>query len=287
MKRALTVPAWAKINLTLDVLSERQDGYHDLRMVMQSVSLRDTVRVAIGTGASLLVRTNLSFLPDDNTNLAAVAAERFCAAAGLDLGGLSLEIEKSIPVCAGLGGGSSDAAATLRALNELTATGFSDARLAEIGAQVGSDVPYCVFGGTALAEGRGELLTRLPVLPHCWVVLCKPEFRISTPQLFAALNVRRIVRRPDTAGVCAALEQGDLGGVARRLYNVFEDALDPRRATVVAAVKAMLLEWGALGAVMSGTGPTVFGLFDDVLTAQSAANALARQYEEVFLAEPV
>ena len=280
-----TVLARAKLNLTLDVLGKRPDGYHDLKMVMQSVALADTLTVETGTGEGLEVRTDLSFLPNNEKNLAAAAALAFQTVTGRDLGGVAIAIEKRIPVCAGMGGGSSDAAAVLRSLERMLGTGQDLAALAGIG--VGSDVPYCVLGGTALAEGRGEVLTPLSALPHCHVVICKPAFSISTPELFRAVDGVRLRCRPDTDGVLAALEAGDLGGVARRMYNVFEDVLPSRQRTEVAAIRSALVQHGALGANMSGTGPTVFGLFDDADRARSAWEELRQTYRDVFLTETV
>ena len=282
-----TVLARAKLNLTLDVLGKRPDGYHDLKMVMQSVALADTLTVETGTGEGLEVRTDLSFLPNNEKNLAAAAALAFQTVTGRDLGGVAIAIEKRIPVCAGMGGGSSDAAAVLRSLERMLGTGQDLAALARIGERVGSDVPYCVLGGTALAEGRGEALTPLSALPHCHVVICKPAFSISTPELFRAVDGVRLRCRPDTDGVLAALEAGDLGGVARRMYNVFEDVLPPRQRAEVAAIRSVLVQHGALGANMSGTGPTVFGLFDDADRARSAWEELRQTYRDVFLTETV
>ena len=266
--------AYAKLNLSLDVLGRRPDGYHDLCMVMQSVSLHDTISMTPNGGERMRVWTNLSFLPTGEKNLAAAAALRFREALGRPPEGLDIRIEKRIPVCAGMGGGSSDAAAVLRALNEREGRPFTPEELARIGAQVGSDVPYCVLGGTALAEGRGEVLTPLPSLPRCWVAACKPDFPISTPELFARIDSRRLRRRPDTAGMRAALEAGDLAGVARRMYNVFEDVLPPRYQARVQELKSGLIQQGALGVSMSGTGPTVFGLFQSRDEAERAVRRL-------------
>ena len=274
----------AKINLTLDILRKREDGYHDLQMVMQSVTLSDVLTVAPARGEQGEATSNLRFLPTGGKNLAQMAAAAFRSATGLG-SEVDVSIQKRIPVCAGLAGGSADAAAVLRAMNELTGANLSPVRLAKIGEQVGSDVPYCVLGGTALAEGRGETLTFLPPLPHCHIVVCKPSFSISTPQLFSRVNVRKIVRRPDTAGVIAALEAGDLAGVARRMYNVFEDVLDPRRMGEISSIKAALIDCGALGASMSGSGPAVFGLFDSLDQAQNAAGCLKKSWQDVFLCE--
>lgn len=283
---ALTVPAYAKLNLTLDVLGKRPDGYHDLRMVMQSITLADELTVAAGPGCGITMRTDLAFLPCDGRNLAAAAAQRFLEHTGRSLA-VEIELRKRIPVCAGMGGGSSDAAAVLRALNELAGGGLPPLELAGIGASVGSDVPYCVLGGTALAEGRGEKLTPLPPLPACALVVCKPPFPISTPALFGALAGKKLRRRPDTAGLLDALSNGDLRGVAQRMYNVFEDVLPPRQGRTVAEVKARLIAGGALGACMSGTGPTVFGLFDDSAAAEETAAELRVDFEDVFVTEAV
>lgn len=283
--------AYAKLNLTLDVLGTRADGYHEMCMVMQSVSLCDEVSIRPGRGG-MRVESNLRFLPTDGRNLAAMAAEAFYraldgAAAQTAAPALDISIQKRIPVCAGLAGGSSDAAAVLRALNRTLEKPLSTERLAQIGREIGSDVPFCVGGGTALATGRGEELEALPALPDCAVVLCKPSFPISTPALFSMLDRVKLHCRPDTQGVLAALRAGDLAGVARRMYNVFEDVLPRREGAEVAAIKRTLIARGCLGASMSGSGPTVFALFDDEALAQQAAAELSREYQDVFLARPV
>ena len=283
----MEILAHAKLNLTLDVLGKRPDGYHNLRMIMQSVELADTLTLTRNDTGELRVSTNLHFLPNNEKNLAAQAALRWWERENAVPCGLDINIEKHIPVCAGLAGGSSDAAAVLRALNQMEDVRLSPERVAGIGARVGSDVPYCVMGGTALAEGRGEVLTPLPPLPKCWVVLCKPEFSISTPALFAKIDSVRLRCRPDTQGAIAALERGDLAGVARRMYNVFEDALPERQRTRVNDIKNALIQCGALGASMSGTGPTAFGLFDSEVLAREAWERLSDFGGEVFLTQTV
>ena len=281
----MELDARAKINLTLDILRRREDGYHDMQMVMQSVTLADRLTVTPARGAEGQAASDLRFLPTGNKNLAQVAAAAFREAVGLG-GEVDVDIQKRVPVCAGLAGGSADAAAVLRAMNRLSGAGLSPDRLAEIGARAGSDVPFCVLGGTALAEGRGERLTPLPPLPPCRIVICKPPFSVSTPQLFGRVNVRKIVRRPDTAGVTAALAAGDLAGVARRMYNVFEDVLQPRRLAEINEIKSALIDCGALGASMSGSGPSVFGLFDSEAAAREALARLRDSYRDVFLCGP-
>ena len=283
----MEVQACAKLNLTLDILGKRPDGYHDLCMVMQSVTLADTITLTENRGEGLRVRTNLRFLPTGEKNLAAAAALRFWEAREQEPENLDIAIEKRIPVCAGMAGGSSDAAAVLRALNARAGEPFSPRELAKVGERVGSDVPYCVLGGTALAEGRGEVLTPLPPLPRCWVVVCKPDFPVSTPELFAQADRVKLRRRPDTKGILAALEAGDLGGVARRMYNVFEDVMPRRLYVRVAEIKNELIQRGALGANMSGSGPTAFGLFDRRGAAEEALAALRERYRDTFLCETV
>ena len=282
-----TIQAPAKLNLTLDVLGRREDGYHDLKMVMQSITLADRLTLRPGRAPGIQVSSSFHFLPTGEKNLAGKAAVCFYQALGHPARDLDISITKHVPVCAGMAGGSSDAAAVLRALNRLEGDPFSPEELAHVGEAVGSDVPYCVLGCTALAQGRGEVLTPLSPLPHCWVVACKPDFPVSTPELFARIDSCRIRRRPDADGLMAALEQGDLMEVARRMYNVFEDVLPERQLARVADIKNTLIQQGALGANMSGTGPTAFGLFSSQNQAQAAYDVLKQRYQEVFLAETV
>ena len=282
-----TIQAPAKLNLTLDVLGRREDGYHDLKMVMQSITLADRLTLRPGRAPGIQVSSSFHFLPTGEKNLAGKAAVCFYQALGRPARDLDISITKHVPVCAGMAGGSSDAAAVLRALNRLEGDPFSPEDLAHVGEAVGSDVPYCVLGCTALAQGRGEVLTPLPPLPHCWVVACKPDFPVSTPELFARIDSCRIRRRPDADGLMAALEQGDLMEVARRMYNVFEDVLPERQLARVADIKNTLIQQGALGANMSGTGPTAFGLFSSQSQARAAYDVLKQRYQEVLLAETV
>lgn len=285
--KTLTVPAYAKINLSLDVLGKQESGYHDLKMVMQSVSLCDRVTLTLDEPETLTLSTNLGFLPVDEKNIAVIAARAFARHTGKSVEHLSIRIDKRIPVCAGTAGGSSDGAAVLRGLNELMKTGLSLTELAKIGEEVGSDVPYCVLGGTALAEGRGEVLTPLTPLEPCHILLCKPPFPISTPELFHAIDSVRLRCRPDTQGLMEALERKDLHGVAMRMFNVFEQALQPKRLQTVEEIKNVMIQRGALGACMSGSGPTVFGIFREQETAQAAANELRQNYADTFVTVPV
>ena len=274
-----------KINLALDVLGRRDDGYHDMYMIMQSISLCDTVTVrSRGEGFALLAR-GLE-LPEGKKTLEQRAAEAFFAFAGLPMPGLEVELEKVTPAFAGLGGGSADVAALLRILRDVYAPHITQKELEGIGLQIGSDMPFCIHGGTALAEGRGEILTDLPPLPDCWIVLSKPEFGISTPTLFARLHEEGEKHHPDIPGMMDALSRGDLEGIARRLGNVFEDVL-PQECGEVFGIKERLLSLGALGAAMSGSGPTVFGLFREEESAGHAFEVLKESYPQTFLARPV
>lgn len=284
---SVMVSAPAKLNLSLDVLGRREDSYHEVKMVMQSVALADELTLTVGAGKGISLSTNLGFLPVNGKNLAAAAAMRLQEEQGLDWGQLTIELNKRIPVCAGTAGGSSDAAAVLRGLNDLLNLGLSPAELIRVGEKVGSDVPYCVLGGTALAEGRGEKVTPLPSLPFCWVVMAKPNFPVSTPELFSRIDTQRPRCHPDTAGLVGALEEGDLCGVARRLFNVFEEVLPQRKREQVEELKQLLLEQGALGASMTGTGPTVFGLFQDEERARRAYEAVSDHPAEVFLTHTI
>ena len=282
----ITVKAWAKLNLSLDVLGKLADGYHEMKMVMQTASLSDDIRIELTGDGAVTAQSNFAFLPKDGNNIAAKAAAAFFAAAELPGAGARITLRKRIPVGAGLGGGSADAAAVLRGLNELTGAKLDAEALEALGAGLGSDVPFCIRGGTRLAVGRGERLLPAPEMPMCGIVICKPRFSIRTPELFARIDGRRSRVRPDTDGLLAAMAAGDTEGLARRMYNVFEDVL-PRRCSEIGAIKSALLDLGALGAVMSGTGSAAFGLFPAPEDADRAASALRAQYRECFAARPV
>ena len=260
----IEVKAYAKLNLSLDVLGRLDNGYHEMKMVMQTASLCDDVAVRLTDGGGITVQSNFGFLPRDGNNIAAKAAAAFFAAADMPGAGAAITLRKRIPVGAGLGGGSADAAAVLRALNALC------------GAPL----------GTRLAVGRGELLLPAPEMPDCGIVICKPRFSIRTPDLFARIDSRRSRIHPDTDGLLDAMAAGDLPGLARRMYNVFEDVL-PRKNSEIGAIKHALLDAGALGAVMTGTGSAVFGLFPDGAGAQTAAAALKARWRDSFAAAPV
>ena len=269
--------AYAKLNISLDVTERREDGYHDMLMVMQTVSLCDEVTVTLDEGDRVRARSNLRFIPGDERNLAVKAALCFLEETGHAGQGMLIEINKRIPVGAGMGGGSSDAAAVLRAMNRLYGEPLDREQLRRLSERIGSDVPFCVWGGTALASGRGEKLEALPDMPNCCFVICKPEFSISTPELFKKLDEIKLRCHPDTAGIVDAIGKGQLRQICRRMYNVFED-VDDRRMRTVADIKSVLLDHGALGAVMTGTGSAVFGVFEPGSDVSAVCDKLRAEY---------
>jgi len=279
-----TAFAYAKINISLDILSEMSDGYHALSTVMQTVGLCDEVTIECAPGKGVDVESNVAYLPRDERNIAAKAALAFFRHTGISGYQASVRIVKTIPVCAGLGGGSTDGACVLGLLDKMFGTDLGLETLKKIAGTIGSDVPFCVAGGTALAEGRGDILTSLPPIPRCRVVICKPPFALSTPELFRRVKCEKIHARPDTAGIITALGSGSLTDVARRMYNVFEDFL-PRGSREIDDVKYALLDGGALGAVMTGSGPAVFGLFDEDAAAEAVYSRLRNEYTECYLTE--
>jgi len=282
--KTLTSKAFAKINISLDIVSKMADGYHNLRMVMQTVSLCDEITIKCEPGEGINVDAGLPYLPGDERNIAAKAALAFFGHTGIAGYCADIMIKKAIPVCAGLGGGSADGACVLRMLDKMFETDLGRKQLETLGSTIGSDVPFCIDGGTKLAEGRGEILTDLPPIPQSYIVIVKPPFSCSTPELFKRVKCDKIRARPDTEGVIKALHNGDLRSVAQRMYNVFEDVL-PRGERDIAAIKYALIDSGALGAVMTGSGPAVFGLFDNKTDAANACEQLKINYNECFLAE--
>lgn len=280
-----TEKAYAKLNLSLDVLSKREDGYHEMCMVMQTVDFCDELSLSLRPDGAVNVSQNFHYIPCDDRNIAVKAARAFFARLGDSRLGVDITIKKRIPVCAGMGGGSSDGAAVLRALNRLTGTPFSQKELENIGAALGSDIPFCVAGGTALATGRGEELSGLPPMPDCEIVICKPRFSVSTPELFNRLDCFSQKLHPDTSGLLGCLEAADLRGLAQRMFNVFESVL-PYGRDDVSRIKGILLDNGALGAAMTGTGSAVYGVFSAADRAAAARNELKEHYREVFAAYP-
>lgn len=275
--------AYAKVNLTLQVGSRRPDGYHAVMSVMQRISLWDTVTAERGTGRDTLL-CSVPVTENVDDNLCMKAARAFFAETGTKSDGVTITLEKHIPVQAGLGGGSSDAAAVLRAMRALYAPEVSDAELERMAAALGSDVPFFIRGGTALATGRGERLTPLPRLADGWFVVVKPPEGFSTPAMYRRLD-ELPPQPPQPDGMTAALGAGELRAVAAALCNSFERAVPPDSAVWV--IREALRAQGALAAMLSGSGSAVFGLFDREDAARAAAKVLRARWPLTFAAQPV
>ncbi len=278
--------AYAKLNLTLDVLGKRPDGYHDLKSVMQTVSIRDDVEIDIGTGKPWKLLCSREDIPCDESNLAWKAAKIFFDTVHMDPDGLEIRITKRIPSGAGMAGGSADAAAVLRALNRHYGSPLSVMALAELGSLVGSDVPFCVVCGTATVEGRGERLRMLPDLPDCVFVICKPEFSCSTPELFKKLDEKPQGIHPNNQAMESAILAGDLGKIAENVCNVF-DPLVTEEHLELNYIKSIMHSYGAIAQQMTGSGSAVFAILPSFEYAAVVCNMLKDNYPQVFIAKPV
>ncbi len=278
--------AFAKINLTLDVLGKREDGYHDLKSVMQTISIRDDIEIHLETGEPWSLICDQEGIPTDETNLAWKAAQVYFDTVKKDPNGLTIKITKRIPQQAGLGGGSADAAAVLRALNKHYDNPLSILALAELGALVGSDVPFCTLCGTAMVEGRGERLRKLPDMPDCFFVVCKPDFSSSTPELYKKLDESVIGKRPDNQAMESALLAGDLGKVAENIYNVF-DPIVTKDHLELNYIKSIFNSYGSIAQQMTGSGSAVYGIVDNFEYAAVICSMLKDNYPCVYIAKPV
>ncbi|MGC4018518.1 MAG: 4-(cytidine 5'-diphospho)-2-C-methyl-D-erythritol kinase [Muricomes sp.] len=278
--KQIELKALAKINLGLDVLGRRENGYHDVRMVMQSIYLYDDVKIERTKTPGIEVKTNLYFLPVDENNIAYKAAAMLIEEFQIEEG-VVITLDKHIPVAAGMAGGSSNAAAVLFGMNRLFGLGLSQQQLMERGVKLGADVPYCIMRGTVLAEGIGEELTELPAMPKCIVLVAKPPISVSTKVVYGALDAQKIHKHPDIDGLIAGLENSSLPQIAAAMGNVLEDVTIPMYP-VIEDIKNEMKAAGALNAMMSGSGPTVFGLFENKSKARKAQEkirdkALAKQ----------
>lgn len=270
----LNLKALAKINLGLDVLRKREDGYHEVRMVMQTVHLYDRIQIRRTKKTGIEVSTNLYYLPSNENNLVYKAAKLLMDEFSIQ-GGMYIGLKKYIPVAAGMAGGSSDAAAVLFGLNRMLHLGLSLQELMERGVKIGADVPYCLMRGTALAEGIGERLTALPSAPRCLVLIAKPPINVSTRFVYEHLTLNEHTSHPDIDAILAAIEAGDLKDMAANMGNVLE-SVTCTHYPVIGQIKELMMEYGALNAMMSGSGPTVFGLFENKSRAKEAMSALKK-----------
>lgn len=280
--KQIALEAKAKINLSLDILGKRPDGYHDLKMIMQTVDIKDIVTIELTDDGKIYTSCSRSDLPQGEGNIAYKAAEQFKKYFKIS-DGVKIHIDKKIPAAAGLAGGSTDAAAVLRGMNILFNQISSVNTLCEIGLQVGADVPYCIYGGTMLAEGVGERLTELPDFSGVDLVLIKPDFDVATAWAFKNYKVENVQRRPDTDFLISSLKNRDLKGLAGKMSNVLE-SVTAQQFSKINDIKNRLLELGAVGAMMSGSGPSVFGLFDEYNAAKRAYAEISAEYTyECFL----
>ena len=266
--KEIEVRAYAKINLTLDVTGERPDGYHEVRMIMQNIGLYDKLIIKRIVADKIILSTGTAPIPSGEDNLIYKACNAFFQATGVS-SGLFIEIDKRIPVAAGMAGGSADAAATLQGLNELFETGLTSEQLCEIGAKLGADIPFCIIGGTVLAEGIGEVLTPLAPAPDCHLLIVKPATGISTKIVYDELAPGSELDHPDTDAMIKAINEGSIRDVAANLGNVLE-TVTIKHVPVIDEIKKQMLELGALGSLMSGSGTTVFGIFDSKSKAEAA-----------------
>ena len=270
-----TQRAYAKINIGLDVLRRRADGYHEVRMIMQTVNLYDELMIEKSRQPGIELRTDNKELPLDGSNLICRAAELLFREKGITEG-VKITLTKRIPIAAGMAGGSADAAAAMRGLNELFGMGYSISELQALGVKLGADIPYCIVGGTMLSEGIGEILTPLPSLPEAFLVIAKPGINVSTGFVYGNLHADTLTWHPDIDGMIRALQEGDLKGITDRLGNVLE-TVTVKEYPVIEELKELLREQGAENALMSGSGPTVFGIFRQKDKAEQAARAVEQR----------
>ncbi|MBR6158667.1 MAG: 4-(cytidine 5'-diphospho)-2-C-methyl-D-erythritol kinase [Lachnospiraceae bacterium] len=272
----MNINAYAKINIGLDVIGKRADGYHEVRMIMQTIDLHDELDVSPVEEPGIFLTTNRKDLPVNEDNLICKAAKLMMDEYALP-GGIKVRLVKNIPVAAGLAGGSTDAAAVIRAINELYGLGLSTDEMAQTGVRIGADVPYCIMGGTALSEGIGEILTPLSSFPECDIVLAKPPVSVSTAYVYKHLKLDGIVH-PDIDGIITGIETGDIYRIARGMGNVLESVTVPDEP-VIGSIKDVMTAGGCVATLMSGSGPSVFGLFD----SKDKADAV---YEELRRSQP-
>lgn len=276
--REIRKHAHAKINLGLDVLRRRPDGYHEVRMIMQTIGLHDEITIERTQETGIKISTNIEGLPVNRDNLIYKAARLLMDEFQIT-DGVRMKLQKNIPVAAGMAGGSSDAAAVLLGINEMFELGLTEEELKKRAVCIGADVPYCVMGGTALAEGIGEILTPLPAIPECHILIAKPPIEVSTRFVYTELRADELKSHPDIDGQIEAVQKGDLHGMCERMGNVLETVTIPAYP-VIGEIRDMMLESGALNAMMSGSGPTVFGIFEREESAREAAARLKSADED-------
>ena len=284
MKSKVTLKAYAKINLLLDINYKRTDNYHDLFMIMQSVDLCDIVSVEKIKGREIIISCDAEGIPLDERNIAYKAAKEFFKANKIRKTGIKIDIDKRIPHAAGLAGGSADGAAVIVGLNELYETNLSEDELCEIGVKIGADVPFCIKGGTLLSQGIGEVLSKVKPLKKCYIVLAKPDCAVNTGKAYALFDENGKNHSPNQLEMLKAIQSGNLYEVAERLENVFEQFIEVKNRI---EIKEVLRNHYALGVCMSGSGPTIYGIFDNLEYAEKSTDILKEYAKDIFLSKPV
>lgn len=280
----MLIKAYAKINISLDVVGKREDGYHYLKMIMQTIDLYDLISFNI-IKEGIKITCNKPYVPVDDRNLVYKAA-KLCMETFNIRSGIEINLKKNIPVSAGLAGGSTDAAATLKAIKSLFNIDIEDSEFLKLALKLGADVPFCMNGGTALCEGIGEIITPLPHFENHILVLVKPNFGVPTKEVYQNLDITKIFRHPNTEAIMKAMEEDDLKFVSDNMKNVLEN-VTLKKHRILREIKSEMLEMGAMGALMSGSGPTVFSFFEDMLKAQYCYDKLKYKYREVFITRTI
>lgn len=280
----MLLKAYAKINISLDIIGKREDGYHLLKMIMQAIDLYDVMNInRIDNGIKL--SCDKQYVPTDEKNIAYKAAKLFMDTYNIK-SGISIEINKNIPVAAGLAGGSTDGAAVLRAMRDIFSIDVTDEELMELGLKLGADVPYCILGGTALCEGIGEKITPLKSFKDKILILVKPNFGVSTKEVYKNFDIERVFKHPDMNSLIKAMERDDLEFISNNMKNLLEN-VTLRKYSMLKNIKDSMLRYGALGSMMSGSGPSIFGFFDDMLKAQWCFEGMKEKYEEVYITRTI
>ena len=280
----MKIKAYGKVNISLDVVGKREDGYHLLSMIMQNIDLYDEIEVE-KQKYGINLECNKSYVPVDNRNLAYKAAEIFKERYDI-VDGVKINIEKNIPVSAGLAGGSTDAAAVLKVMNELFNVNATEVELMELGLRLGADIPYCIHGGTALCEGIGEIITPIKSFKDKIIVLVKPAFGVSTKEVYKNFNLEKVKQHPKTAEIINAIENDNLNFVASNMKNLLEN-VTLRKHKILIKIKEEMNACGAINSMMSGSGPTVFAFFDDMLKAQKCFEKMKKKYSDVFITRTI
>lgn len=280
----MLIKAYAKINLSLDVVGKREDGYHTLQMIMQTIDLYDLINIK-KTDKGINISCNKQYIPTDERNLAYKAAELFMKTYNV-CEGIDIYIKKYIPVAAGLAGGSTDAAAVLKAIRNMYRPDISDEKIMKLGLNIGADVPYCVVGGTALCEGIGEKIRKLNSFKNHILVVVKPAFGVSTKEVYKNLDINKIKRHPDTNLLISSIEANNLNSLARNMKNVLEN-VTLYKHVVLKDIKKEMINMGAQGTLMSGSGPTIFAFFSDMLKAQLCYDKMKKKYRETFITRTI